>query len=85
MKSFEYRITDAVGIHARPAGMLAKKAKEFQSDITLEKDGKQASAKKLIALMGLCVHCGDTVKICVAGEDEDRAIEEIKTFFEQNL
>ena len=27
MKSFSYVITDAVGIHARPAGMLAKEAK----------------------------------------------------------
>ena len=29
MKTFSYTITDEVGIHARPAGLLAKKAKEF--------------------------------------------------------
>ena len=39
MKTFTYTIQDEVGIHARPAGLLAKKAKEFQSAITLEKDG----------------------------------------------
>ena len=29
MKSFEYTITDPVGMHARPAGNLAKKVKEY--------------------------------------------------------
>ena len=29
MKSFEYTITDPVGIHARPAGILVKKIKEI--------------------------------------------------------
>ena len=40
MKEFKYVITDPEGIHARPAGELVKAAKEFQSAITLTKDGK---------------------------------------------
>ena len=55
MKSFEYVITDEVGIHARPAGILAKKAKEYTSKITLTKDGKSAEAQKLMAVMSLGV------------------------------
>ena len=30
MKEFKYTVTDPEGIHARPAGELVKKAKEFQ-------------------------------------------------------
>ncbi len=85
MKSFEYKITDEVGIHARPAGLAAKKAREFQSDITIEKDGKTANLKKLIATMELCVHCGDNVRITASGSDEELAIVEMKSFFEKNL
>ncbi len=85
MKSFEYRITDEIGIHARPAGILAKKAREFASEITIEKDGKRADLKKLIATMGLCVHCGDTVTVRISGDDEEIAVSEIKDFFENNL
>ncbi len=44
MKQFQYTITDPVGIHARPAGLLVKAAKGFQSSITVEKDGKTAAA-----------------------------------------
>ena len=29
MKSFNYVITDEVGIHARPAGLLVKEAKKY--------------------------------------------------------
>ena len=40
MKKFTYTIKDSVGIHARPAGLLAKKAKEFESVVTIDKNGK---------------------------------------------
>ena len=33
MKSFNYAITDEVGIHARPAGMLAKKVKNMHQQL----------------------------------------------------
>ena len=55
MKTFSYTITDEVGIHARPAGLLAKKAKEFESVCTIEKGGKSVNITKLMALMGLGV------------------------------
>lgn len=40
MKRFDYVIKDEVGIHARPAGLLVKEAKKFESKIVLAKVGK---------------------------------------------
>ena len=37
MKEFQYTITDPEGIHARPAGLLVKKANEFTSKIMIGK------------------------------------------------
>ncbi len=85
MKTFNYTIQDEIGIHARPAGLLAKKAKEFQSVITLEKDGKTAAATKLMAIMGMGVKCGDTVKVTVEGADEETAAVAMEEFFKANL
>ena len=85
MKSFEYTITDEVGIHARPAGILAKKVKEFNSVVTISKDGKSAEAKKLMAVMGLGVKQGQTVTVTVEGADEDTAVVEMEKFFKENL
>lgn len=85
MKTFNYVIKDEVGIHARPAGLLVKEAKKYQSKVVIVKDGKKAEATKLMALMGLGVKCGDAVDVEISGEDEDNAYEEIKAFFENNL
>jgi phosphocarrier protein len=85
MKEFVYKITDSVGIHARPAGLLVKKAAEFNSDITLVKGEKTADAKKIFSVMALGAKCGDEISVKISGDDEETAATEMKTFFEENL
>lgn len=85
MKSFSYTVKDELGIHARPAGMLVKEVKNFQSKVTLEKDGKSVDASRLMAVMGMGVKKDQTVTVTVEGDDEDAACEVIKAFFETNL
>ncbi|MBS6314932.1 MULTISPECIES: HPr family phosphocarrier protein [Porcipelethomonas] len=85
MKTFTYTIKDDLGIHARPAGLLVKTAKNFNSEITIAKDGKSVNALKLMALMGLGVKCGDTITVTVSGEDEESAASAMEEFFKSNL
>ena len=85
MRTFCYTIKDEVGIHARPAGMLAKLAKGFKSEILIEKNGKAVNATKLMMLMGLGIKRGETVTVTVTGEDEQFAAEAIEKFFVDNL
>ncbi len=85
MKAFNYEIKDEIGIHARPAGLLVKEAKNYSSKIMLNVNGKSVEATKLMAIMSLGVKHGQTVEVTVEGEDEETACEGIKAFFEQNL
>lgn len=85
MKSFNYTIKDAQGIHARPAGVLVKEAGRFKSDITIEKDGKKADAKRIFAVMGLGVKSGETITVNIDGEDEDKAASSLQGFLQNNL
>lgn len=85
MLTFIYQIKDEVGLHARPAGLLAKEAKKYQSKIVIRKDDKAVEATKLMAVMGLGVKCGQTVEIEISGDDEEVALEAMKVFFSQNL
>ena len=86
MKEFTYTITDPVGIHARPAGLLAKAAKALDSTVTIAKaDGKSAQATKLMALMGLGIKQGDTVTVTVEGGNEDASAAAMEQFFQDNL
>lgn len=85
MQKFIYTITDPVGIHARPTGILVKECKRYQSDITIEKGNKAASAKKLMALMSLGVSQGDAITVVVEGPDEDTAASQLESFFQSNF
>lgn len=85
MKTFDYTIKDELGIHARPAGLLVKEAKKFESVCSITKDGNTKKLTQLMMLMSLGVKCGETVTISAEGADEDTAIAELKAFFEANL
>ena len=82
MKEFMYTVKDEQGIHARPAGMLAKEAKKYESKITIYKDEK---VTRLMALMALGIKCGQEVRVTAEGPDEEAAADGIKAFLEANL
>ncbi len=86
MKEFTYTIKDKMGIHARPAAVMAKEAKNYgDTVITVNFGDKSANASQLMKVMGLGVKCGDEVKITVEGPDEDAVAEAMEKFFEENF
>ena len=84
MKEFTYTITDPVGIHARPAGLLVKEAKRFASTVTFIKNDKSAKATSLMKLMGMGIKQGDTVTVQVEGGDEELCMAAIEKFLKEN-
>ena len=85
MKEFTYTITDPVGIHARPAGLLVKEDKQFNSVATIIKGDKSAKATSLMKLMGMGVKQGDTVTVQVEGDDEETCAAAIEKFLKENM
>jgi len=85
MREFEYVITDELGLHARPAGMLVKEAGKFVSAVSIARGEKKVDAKKIFGVMGMAVKCGDTIVITADGEDEDDAIAAMEAFVQANL
>ena len=86
MKQFTYTIKDELGVHARPAGMLAKLAKEYgETVITVTKGDKSVKASQLMKLMGMGIKQGNEVVVAAEGPAEDEAIAAVQKFFEENL
>lgn len=85
MKQFEYTIHDPLGIHARPAGLLAKEAKKFTSVCTITKGEQTKKLTQLMMLMNMGIKQGDVVTVKAEGADEDAAAEALKAFFQNNL
>lgn len=85
MKEFNYTITDAQGIHARPAGQLVKMAGEYPCKVTIAKDGREVDAKRIMGVMSLGAKQGQVVTIKADGENEDEAITALESFMKENL
>ena len=85
MNEFIYTVTDENGIHARPAGLLVRFAKETADRITVTKGEKSADATKLFALMGLSAKKGDTLVFTVSGENAEATAYKLREFCVKNL
>lgn len=85
MKSFNYVVTDEIGIHARPAGFLVKEAKQYEETIMIVFQGKSVDAKKVMAVMALGVAQGMEVTVTIEGENEEVVAKKMETFFKENI
>ena len=85
MEQFTYTITDPMGLHARPAGLLAKTAKGLDSAVTVRRGERAVSAVRLLELMTMGVKQGDTVTVTITGGDERASRAAIERFFQENL
>ena len=86
MKQFVYTIQDPLGIHARPAGMIVKLAKNYaDTNIIISCNGKDAKASALMKLMSLGVKEGSVVTITAEGAAEEEAIAAMQEFFRNTL
>lgn len=81
----DLKIINRLGLHARPAALIAQTAAGFQSDITLTKDGVDVNAKSIMGVMMLAAEFGSTLHLRVEGTDEQAAFDAIKKIFDENF
>ena len=85
MKEIKYVITDPLGMHARPAGMLVKAVAPYSSKITITAPTGTADARRLMALMRLAAKQGMELTVTIEGDDEEKAAVELQAFLSANL
>ena len=85
MIEFLHTVKDPNGIHARPAGLLAKEALRYQSEITVKVGERYANMKGLFSMMSLAVKAGDSITISVSGKDEEEAARAIQEYLQKNI
>lgn len=66
-------IKNPEGLHARPAGVFAKKAAEFQSNIQVSVAGQIKSAKSIMGLMSLSLKKDQEFTLIIDGPDAESA------------
>ena len=82
MKEFKYVVTDAQGIHARPAGILVKAIAKKTSDIKIKKAGdtREVNAKSIMGMMTLGLDNGEEVTVTANGKDESEAMDGVEKY-----
>jgi phosphocarrier protein len=77
----EIEIKNRLGIHARPAAMLAQEAGKYKSEVLISKDGMEVNAKSIMGIMMIAAEQGCKVNIIVNGPDEEQAFTGLKNTF----
>ena len=85
MISREVTITNAIGLHARPATFFIQKANSYQSTVWVEKEDRRVNAKSLLGVLSLGIAQGMTVKLIAEGQDEVDAMEGIVALVENGF
>jgi phosphocarrier protein HPr len=71
------RITNKLGLHARPAAQFVKRVRSFRAEISIMKDGKHYSAASLIDVLRANLDCGATATLEAHGVDAQEALEDL--------
>lgn len=74
----DVKILNTHGMHARPAALLIKTANQFESNISIEKDGTSVSGKSIMGLLTLELYQGSTMRVRAEGPDAEVAIQAIE-------
>ena len=75
MTSKTVKVTNAVGLHARPATFFIQKANEYQCNIWVEKGDCRQNAKSLLGILSMAITKDTEIEIIADGVDETEAVE----------
>lgn len=76
------KVTNPLGVHARPSALLVQTASKFKSEVWFSKDGREVNGKSMLGVMTLAAEMGSTVVIRADGPDEEKAVEALARVFE---
>ena len=78
-------IENETGLHARPATEIAKIAMKYKCDTNFLVNGKKVNAKSPLMIMAAGIKSKTELEVLCDGEDEEKALEELKMAFENML
>ena len=81
----ELEIKNRLGLHARPAALIAQTAAGFTCEISLAKDGVTVNAKSIMGVMMLAAEYGASLQLSTNGPDEQSAFDAIKALFDNKF
>lgn len=85
MVSMNLVVEAAEGLHMRPAGVIAREAGKFNSDVTIVYGDKRINAKSLVNIIAACIKKDAEITFECNGDDEEAALAKIKELAAENF
>jgi phosphoenolpyruvate-protein phosphotransferase len=78
-------VSNATGLHARPAAVLANRAKQFNAEVKLRRRGDEVNARSVVGIMGLEIDRGDAIEIVATGAEAREAVDALAQLVRDGL
>ncbi len=78
-------VDNKAGLHAKPASLFVQRANDFRSEIYIKKESTRVNAKSIMGVMILAVQKGDEIEIEASGDDEKKAVEQLKLLIQNKF
>ncbi|MBB6219040.1 phosphocarrier protein [Anaerosolibacter carboniphilus] len=78
-------VSNALGLHARPAKLLVKEAENYTSDIRIIKSEKEYNVKSMMGILSMGAQKGTELTLVAEGVDEEAAVVAIKKLFDSGF
>lgn len=78
-------VASSVGLHARPAALLAEAVDDSGVDVTIAFDGEEADAASLLEIMTLGVGHGDEVTLSTDDDNAGEVLDSLVALLSRDL
>ncbi|SHG02701.1 dihydroxyacetone kinase phosphoryl donor subunit DhaM [Streptoalloteichus hindustanus] len=78
-------LRNEVGLHARPAALLARSIADLDAEVVVEYAGTEADARSVLGLMGLNARGGDTVVVRAWGAQAEEAVRRVRDLADRHF
>jgi phosphocarrier protein len=79
----DVRVANPVGLHIRPAYLIARLASRYESAIEIIKDGQSVNGKSVLEILMLAATQGTVLTVLARGRDADQAVAALTPVIEQ--
>ncbi len=81
----EMKVSNSLGLHARPAALFVKTASSFDADVKVERDGNVVSGKSIMGLMTLQAECGSVLRVTARGRQAKNVLDSLERLFKEQF
>lgn len=84
-RSIQLRVKNKMGLHARPAALIAQLLKKCQSEVSFSCHNKTINAKSVMEILLLAASKNTVIQVTAEGKDAEATLEKLTVAFDRQF